>query len=384
VADDLVEKLYGGGDPRAGRHVDILFVPAATMNKPAAQRPPSRSRWEWLKRLFLISASIVATLVVLELGLRARTWGYLFVWPNFVLDARSVLAERDGQRYLHDPRLGYVPRPGYSAPGITIGDDGLRRSGFAVSEAPILAVGDSFTFGDEVSDGETWPAALEHLTGKQVLNGGVSGYGFDQTVLRAEELARKYRPAAIVVSFIADDVRRTEMRRLWSADKPYFALAGDKLELSGTPVPERAEPKSTLTIWQKTLGYSYLFDFILRRLDLLHDWFGDHIRVHPAGRGELIACRLTERLAELQRASGAKVIIVAEYDPVVWDDPRFAAEQRRLTSGLLSCAARNGLATIDTFDALSATGNPKSLYILWHMNQQGNALVAKLIAAKLP
>jgi lysophospholipase L1-like esterase len=325
----------------------------------------------------------VATLVVLELGLRATNGGYLFVWPNFVLDARTVLAERDGQRYTHDPRLGYVPRPGYSAAGITIGDDGLRRSGFAVSEAPILAVGDSFTFGDEVSDGETWPAALEHFTGKQVLNGGVSGYGFDQTVLRAEELASKDKPAAIVVSFIADDVRRTEMRRLWSADKPYFDLAGDKLELRNVPVPERTEPARTLTFWQKTLGYSYLFDFILRRLDLLHDWFGDHIRVHPAGSGEAIACRLTERLAELQRTSGAKVILVAEYDPVVWDDPKFAAEQRRLTSGLLSCAERNGLATVDTFDALSATGNPKSLYVLWHMNQQGNALVAKLIAAKL-
>ena len=31
-----------------------------------------------------------------------------------------------------------------------------------------------------------------------------------------------------------------------------------------------------------------------------------------------------------------------------------------------------------------ASGNPRGLYVLWHMNQQGNALVAKLIAAKLP
>ncbi|MBV8409213.1 MAG: hypothetical protein JOY64_16400 [Alphaproteobacteria bacterium] len=325
----------------------------------------------------------MATLVVLELGLRASTWGYLFVWPNFVLDARSVLAERDGQRYQHDAELGYVPRPGYRADGITISDDGLRRSGFALSDAPILAVGDSFTFGDEVADGQTWPAALAHVVGKEVLNGGVSGYGFDQTVLRAERLASKYKPAAIVVSFIADDVRRTEMRRLWSADKPYFALAGDELELAGVPVPERADPKSTLTFRQRTLGYSYLFDFVLRRLDLLHDWFGDHVRVHPPGTGETIACRLTERLAELQRSSGAKVILVAEYDPVVWDDPKFAAEQRRLTGGLLACAQRQGLATIDTFDALGATGNPRSLYVLWHMNQQGNALVAKLIADKL-
>ena len=57
--------------------------------------------------------------------------------------------------------------------------------------APILAVGDSFTFGDEVNDGQTWPAQLQLLTGRRVLNGGVSGYGFDQIVLRAEQLAAK-------------------------------------------------------------------------------------------------------------------------------------------------------------------------------------------------
>jgi len=363
------------------------------MNKPAAQRPSSRSRGEWLKRLGLILASIVATLLALEIGLRASTWGYLFAWPNFVLEARTVLADRDGSRFVHDDRLGYVPRagyagPGYSGPGniaagVTIEADGLRRTGSALSEAPILAVGDSFTFGDEVKDGETWPAELEHLTGRQVLNGGVSGYGFDQIVLRAEQLADKYKPSAIVVSFIADDIRRTEMRRLWSADKPYFVMSGDKLELAGVPVPQRADPRTTLSFWQRTLGYSYLFDFILRRLDLLHDWFGDHIRAHPPGSGAQIACRLTERLAELQRRSGAKVIVIAEYDPVVWDDPAFAAEQRRLTGGLLGCAQKAGLTTIDAFEALAATAKPRDLYVLWHMNQTGNQLIAKLVAEKV-
>ena len=42
AADDLVEKFYGGGHPRARRHVDPLSALAATMNKPAAQRPSSR------------------------------------------------------------------------------------------------------------------------------------------------------------------------------------------------------------------------------------------------------------------------------------------------------------------------------------------------------
>lgn len=358
------------------------------MNKPAAQRPSSaRRRGEWLRRCVLILASILVGLMALEIGLRASTWGYLFTWPNFVLDARTVLAERDRGRYVHDDRLGYVPRPGYSAPGVTIDADGLRHTGEQTADAPILAVGDSFTFGNEVTDGQTWPAQLQRLTGRRVLNGGVSGYGFDQTVLRAEQLASRYRPSVIVVAFIADDIRRTEMRRLWSADKPWFDLDSnsdsDKIVLRGVPVPPRADPRATLTFWQKTLGYSYLFDFILRRLDLLHDWFGDHVRVHPPGTGERLACRLTDRLADLQRAGGARVIVLAEYDPVVWDDPAFAAEQRRMTRGLLDCAARNGLATIDSFAALAATHQPRRLYGLWHMNEPGNRLIARLVDAAL-
>lgn len=352
------------------------------MNKPDAQRPPS----ELSRRILLVVAAVLVSLGVLELGLRTWFWGYLFTWPNFVLDARTVLAEGDAGRYVHDDRLGYLPRAGHAAPGITIEADGRRSTGAAPpgTAAPILAVGDSFTFGAEVNDQETWPAQLQQITGRRVLNAGVNGYGFDQIVLRAEALAPVYRPEAIVVAFIADDIRRTEMRRLWGADKPYFDLEGQTLVPRNVPVPPRAEPGTTLTFWQRTFGYSLLVDFVLRQLDQLNLWYGDHLRVHPEGTGERIACLLTGRLAELQRASGARVLVVAEYDPVVWDHPKFAAEQRRMTEGLLACARKNGLAAIDSFDALTAQdGKPRDLYALWHLNATGNRLVAALIAAEL-
>jgi lysophospholipase L1-like esterase len=351
------------------------------MNTPDAQRPRS----ELLRRIALVLVSVAIGLGLLEFVVRASTWTWLFAWPNYVLDARKVLAETDNGRSVHDARLGYRPRPGYAAPGVTIDGDGLRTTGPtpAGDKPPILAVGDSFTFGEEVSDSETWPADLQRLTGRRVLNGGVSGYGFDQIVLRAEALAPVYRPGAIVVAFIADDIRRTEMRRMWSADKPYFDPEGDGLALRNVPVPPRAAIETTLTFWQRTLGYSYAFDFIMRRLDLLHDWFGDHIRVHPAGMGERISCRLTARLAELQKSSGTPVLLVAEYDPVVWDDPGFAAEQRRMTAGLLDCGRKYGLATLDSYEAMAATPRPRDLYVLWHMNAAGNALIARLVANAL-
>jgi hypothetical protein len=337
---------------------------------------------DWIGRLGLTIAAVVATLAVLELGLRAAN-GWLTTWTNLVLDSRTVLAEREHSRFVDDPLLGYEPRPGYAAAGVSFDDKGLRRTGDGAAKDTVLAVGDSYTYGDEVSDGETWPAHLQALTGRRVLNAGVSGYGFDQSVLRAEKLAAGRALSAIVVSFIADDVHRTEMSRLWGANKPYFDIAGGRLVLRNVPVPPRPDPRTTLSIWQRVLGYSYLVDFVLRRLDLLHDWFGDHIRVHDSGDGERIACLLTGRLAELRRISGARVLLLAQYDPVVWQDATFAAEQRRLTDGVLRCGRQAGLEVLDTFDALAKSPDPRKLYGLWHMNDRGNALIAASVAAAL-
>jgi lysophospholipase L1-like esterase len=348
---------------------------------PDAQRSPLAP--SIAPRILLVLAALLVSLGVLELGLRVWFWGYLFTWPNFVLEARTVLAQGDSGRYVHDDRLGYLPRDGHASPGITIEADGRRATGAPLAGTPILAVGDSFTFGAEVNDLQTWPAQLQKIAGRRVINSGVIGYGFDQIVLRAEALAPLYKPDAIVVAFIADDIRRTEMRRLWSADKPYFDIEHGVPVLRNVPVPPRADPKTTLTFWQSTLGYSLLFDFILRRLDLLHDWFGDHIRVHPEGSGERISCLLTERLASLQKSSGARVLVVAEYDPVVWGDPAFAARQREMTGALLDCARKQGLATLDSFNAMAATAKPRQLYVLWHMSEAGNALIARLVARAL-
>ena len=332
---------------------------------------------ERAKHVLLMAGATVAALLMLELGLRAAN-GYLGDWSNLVLRARTALGETESRRFVPDAIVGYVPTGGTRGNGVT----GAVTGGGG--NAPIvLAVGDSYTYGEEVADDETWPAFLQTKLARPVINGGVSGYGFDQIVLRAEVLALQTRPGTIVAAFIADDIRRTEMRRLWGAEKPYFAFENGALVPKNLPVPPRPAPETTLTIWQRLLGHSYLVDFVLRRLDLLYDWFGDHVRAHPAGTGERIACALTERLAALQKTAGAKVLVVALYDPVVWQDPSFAAEQRRQTNALLACATKQRLTTLDTFTALEKAG-AGALYKQWHMNAKGNEVVADLIAGALP
>jgi len=340
---------------------------------------------EWILRAGLVLGAIAVTLGTLEFGVRLAENAWVNSLPNFVLESRKVQAARNERRYIDDPTLGYVPRPNYNGAGFGTDAEGFRRSAAMPRGDVILAVGDSFTFGDEVADDQTWPAHLQQLLGRQVLNAGVSGYGFDQIVLRAEKIVPKLHPSTLVVGFIADDILRTEMRRRWSADKPYFEIRDGALVLHEVALP-RPDPTTSLGFFERTLGYSYLLDFVMSRLDLTDNWHSDHVRVHPSGTGEKISCLLTHRLADLQRRSGARLLIVAQYDTMVWRDARFAAEQRRLTKNLLECSRRQGLDVLDTFDALAANGgkgSPRSLYGEWHMNDAGNRLTAGLIATAL-
>ena len=289
----------------------------------------------------------------------------------------------DKALFIHDGLLGYVPNPGFRGSGYgdsfhTIDPAGLRfhRERPISSEGPILAVGDSFTYGDEVSDQETWPAQLQRLTGHPVLNGGVTGYGFDQIVLRTEQLAAAHTPPIIIVGFIADDIPRTEMSCMWWRNKPWFAIEDDQLVLKGVPVPSR--PRRPPRILRRMEG------FLLELPRSLQQFVGYHRRVHPAGFGLSIAQRLTGRLARLQADRHAKIVMMAQYTRPVWDNMRAANHERRLTQALLNCAATNGLATLDTFQRLATEPKPQDFYGHAHMNARGNLAIASLLAATLP
>ncbi len=285
---------------------------------------------------------------------------------------------------MHDPGLGYAPKPGFRGSGaggwpVTIDADGLRGCG-EYTEAgegqPILAVGDSYTFGEEVGDTETWPTQLQRMSGRRVLNGGVSGYGFDQIVLRAERLAAAHEPSMVIAGLIADDVRRTEMRRLWGRDKPWFGLDRDRLQLEGVPVPER---RRRAPAWLRHRLDRALIDLPAP----LQHAFGYHVRRHPEGQGLAIALHLIERLVRLGERHRCRVVLLAQYHPQVWVDRTFAAEERRVTGLVLDRARSLGLAALDTFPRFAIEPAAASFYVNTHLSRRGNAMVASLLAARL-
>lgn len=73
---------------------------------------------------------------------------------------------------------------------------------FDVANTKVIVVGDSYTNGDEVSDGEAFPARLSPLLGVSVANHGVGGYDPTQSLLNLQENISRYPQARVVVMAI--------------------------------------------------------------------------------------------------------------------------------------------------------------------------------------
>src|SRR4029453_18731725 len=102
----------------------------------------------------------------------------------------------------------------------------------------VLVFGDSLTFGDEVSDDETYVAHLQAmLSGTEVLNLGVHGYGHDQMLLYLKEVGARYKPDVILLGFTTIDMERN-LLGFRDFMKPRFDVVGDHLALRNTPIPE--------------------------------------------------------------------------------------------------------------------------------------------------
>ena len=101
----------------------------------------------------------------------------------------------------------------------------------------ILFIGDSYTFGECVSDSETIPYITQQLLpGSEVINMAVHGYGNDQQYLKLTTEGMKYSPDIVILGYnYIDPVRNHLYFRDYA--KPYFVLQNDTLQLKGVPVP---------------------------------------------------------------------------------------------------------------------------------------------------
>lgn len=157
----------------------------------------------WLPALVL---SLLVALLAAELLLRAA-----LAWPA---QARRVLPagffgfvrelhlghERDivhfDERFAeYDPGLFYRLRPGTFRfasrefdTGFRVNSAGLRDDEESLVAPEIIVLGDSYAMGWGVEQEETFPQVLERLSGRRVLNAGMSSYGTAREMMLLDRL----------------------------------------------------------------------------------------------------------------------------------------------------------------------------------------------------
>ena len=130
----------------------------------------------------------------------------------------------------------------------------------------ILILGDSFTFGTDVSDDETYSHYLESaLPNTEVLNLGVQGYGQDQMLLYLKEEAVKYHPDIVVLGFAFMDTDRN-LWKFFAFAKPKFQLAPDGLKLTNVPVPTPEQVLAEEPYRSKALDFAIILREKIRSL----------------------------------------------------------------------------------------------------------------------
>jgi hypothetical protein len=340
---------------------------------PGRQDPPPA-----VASFLLPAVSIVVALFALELAVR--------LYHGELLNVSSQLkpppnrAESAPARY--DRELGWVPKIGLyerSAEEVWhVTEAGLRSNGSPLWSAnrPIVAVGDSFTFGDETDDHDTWPAQLERLLQVPVLNGGVFGYGVDQAFLRASRLLEMYDPAVVLLAFISDDINRAELS-FYYGWKPYYEYVDDELALRNVPVPTGPGPAPRLAWARQTLSYSFLFSALLRRA--APQWWFPQSLAREHADGERVAVDLFARLQSLTKAKGARFVAIA-----LGTNGRIGNNLR--TPEVVEQARRRGIEVLNLLPAierLSRDGQTAMFKSRGHYSSSMNGRVAAEVAAFL-
>lgn len=175
--------------------------------------------------------------------------------PLHQLRQRALEVENPTSLFVYDADLGWAPRAGARSRDelVSIDASGARTTGGAATAGDSLRVvtlGDSFTFGDEVGDEETWPSHLERILAEEnprravdVVNLGVNGYGLDQAVLRFERDGASLAPDVVVLGLQPENLLRSlnVVRAIYFPgtslpfSKPRFVVDADGARIANQP-----------------------------------------------------------------------------------------------------------------------------------------------------
>ena len=108
-------------------------------------------------------------------------------------------------------------------------------------DAVILAFGDSLTYGSGVSQMQSYPAVLEKLLGRKVINAGEPGEMSAEALPRLQELLTRHKPDLLLLCHGGNDIlRKTDENTLIDNMRALINVARQKdvpVVLIGVPIP---------------------------------------------------------------------------------------------------------------------------------------------------
>jgi hypothetical protein len=350
-----------------------------------------------LNSILHFSVYLIYLVFVIELGLRAClsytfvgekltgfTYNYDLFWRRDWIKRHRTSSKIYYKFDAYDPTKGWRPQANlrnmevFTNKVLNTNSKGLRgTSEFSYERTPgkqrILIFGDSFTYGDEVSDEETYSYYLQQLLpNAEIINMGVHGYGHDQMLIFLQEEGIKYKPDIVILGFVPADMRRNTLRFRDYA-KPRFIVERNTLQLIGSPVP----PPAYFLKWEWANLKSWEILKIIARECAAKLGFKDR-NMNP----KFITSHILNRFIEVVEDIGAQPLFVylATGDEMV--DPALASKGEKFFQQF--CQRNKRLEFFSTRkDFLEAARRGTKLKTEGHWDSTGHWIVANSVKSYL-
>jgi len=345
----------------------------------------------------------------------AMSWA-MFHWyltdrlaVHWRIDAAADIAVLDSKqidRYrtqFFDPVLGWTLKPDtdvFSYAGFD--SAGARRDSLADSVLKIFAYGDSFTFGEDVANDQTWPHHFGRRMGTRVQNFGVPGYGPDQAVLRFKRhLEAEQIPDIAVLGVLSENIARVVnvYRHYYVTTSEHMAFKPVILadgEWRQTPLQSLTGKPAIIAAAKQAAAYDYWaefnrsrpqpgFPYLWATFDTMHylafrvvRWSGLWRQGEPVERLNLVI----GEFISLARKNDVKAVVL--FIPMPDDlrarqgdqPPSYAAYLKRLRSEVVA----KDVVIVDPLDAPFDAARFNLRPFQGHASDYGNKILADAVA----
>jgi hypothetical protein len=223
---------------------------------------------------------IISFYVLIEIlcYLTVRFVNKKFQWMIIGKDETPKLSKEGLEKFFehsYDEELGWVRKPKTSheekgKEGIikwNVNSIGARiNPKFENKESIISCYGDSFTFGRQVKDSQTWEHYLSKLTNSNVQNFGVGNYGIDQSLIRMKREYSSNPTKIVILAVVPDTISR--IMSMWKhyyeygntfAFKPKFIIKNNELQLINNQIDNKEKFYEYEKFLPKIKKYDYFY-----------------------------------------------------------------------------------------------------------------------------